>query len=424
MANASPAKHTGRNSSDLHQLVAELVSDPNFIRLQRLEDQPNLFSAVGQTFKERWHTAFLGWLLDPQGSHGLAEFPLLQFLVGLVGSALPPTDGQHACATPQELAEIATSLDLSGATVLPNERNGAEKVLGDFGRIDVFVDLTSEDEVDERPSRFITLIEVKVKASTANSQEQRYPDWLEARKAEAVGDPEAPSVQGVCVFLCPTDQLGDTSEETVGDPRWYAVDFQFLHDRVLMPCVENPDLSPTMRPLLEHYILNLRSAVKGEKLAVTTEEADLARRICAKHSKTFRLLAETLKNDEERADEVADLEVLAGQDQNEGTPLRVAVDGGDVIEGATVRSFFIAALTYLDDRGLLKNLEIPLSTGGNKRWFLNREPVHQGGHAFNRAAKFEPKSNVPGIFVEVNASRSRALKEVKKLVRSAGLKLA
>lgn len=411
----------------LHQLVAELISDPDFLQLQRLEEQPNIFAAVGQTFTERWHSGFLGWLLNPSGSHGLGDFPLLQFLVALVGGAQPPSASQTTICSPQELADLATSLDLSRALVLPNERQGSEMKLGDYGRIDVYVEVEPETDADDGPSaRFIALVEVKVKASIANSQEAKYPAWLEAKQAAAAeSDSEAP-IRGICVFLCPTDQLGDSSEETIGDPRWYCIDFQLLHDRVLVPCLEHRDLSETMRPLLEHYVWNLRSAVKGEKLAVTAEETELARRICAKHAKTFKLLAEIIRTDEDQGDVAADLEAMTERPTSSRTgqsPLSVELEDGTKIYGLYVRSFFLAAFKLLDDRGLLGKVEIPFSIGGRNRWFLNSEPIHRGGQDFTRALQYEPTSaGVDPFYFEVNSDRPGAIKAVKKLCRSVGLK--
>ena len=414
---------------ELPYALAELISDPDFLHLQRLEDQPNFFSAVGQTFRERWHSAFLGWLLDPAGSHGLESFPLLQFLVGLVGfeRVLPPGTEQRTICEPKRLADLATSLDLDRSTVLPNERNPSEQGLGALGRIDVFVDVppAEGDEEGEPSLRFYALIELKVQARAANEQERRYPDWIE--KARAEGEAEGGEAEGVCVFLCPTEQLADSSEETIGDPRWYCADYQFLHDRVLVPCLAHRDLSPTMRPLVEHYVSNLRSALKGEKLAVTEEELELARRICRKHSKTFRMLAEVLKYDPEADEEVvADVEAVA--DSAEGPSgqkvIEVTLSDGTIVRGDTVRRFIRAALEHLDASGLIANVDMPFSTGGTRRWFLNAEAVHKSGRSFIHPGRFEPQTTgVQPFYFEVNTSRDGAAKSVKKLFRSAGLKV-
>ena len=149
--------------------IARLVSHPDFIRLQQLSDRPNLFSAIGRTFTETWHSCFMGWLLDPRGSHQLGTFPLTRFLVTVAKDARPPGRGGESrdlpphYLTPPRLAELAILRDLSDATVMPHERNAQEKQLGEYGRADVWIeDLEQDDVEDEQPlDRFICILEEK-----------------------------------------------------------------------------------------------------------------------------------------------------------------------------------------------------------------------------------------------------------------------
>jgi hypothetical protein len=60
--------------------LAKLASDATFQRFSTLQGQPNIFRAIGRTHTETWHSAFLAWLLDPEGSHQLQTFPLKRFL--------------------------------------------------------------------------------------------------------------------------------------------------------------------------------------------------------------------------------------------------------------------------------------------------------------------------------------------------------
>ena len=63
------------------QQLHAMVNDPAFIQLRRKQDEANIFSIVGQTNTERWHSSFLAWLLNPEGSHGLNYFPLKNLLM-------------------------------------------------------------------------------------------------------------------------------------------------------------------------------------------------------------------------------------------------------------------------------------------------------------------------------------------------------
>lgn len=70
--------------------LASLVADAGFQRLSALQGQPNIFRAIGRTHTETWHSAFLGWLLDPKGSHQLGTFPLRRFLAMVAQSHIIP----------------------------------------------------------------------------------------------------------------------------------------------------------------------------------------------------------------------------------------------------------------------------------------------------------------------------------------------
>ncbi len=67
--------------SDRRSEILELVHDPRFIDFELLQEAPSIFNAVGRTHTETWHSALLGWLLDPSSSHSLGVFPLKRFLL-------------------------------------------------------------------------------------------------------------------------------------------------------------------------------------------------------------------------------------------------------------------------------------------------------------------------------------------------------
>ena len=69
------------------QKLHAMVNDPAFIQLRRKQDEANIFSIVGQTNTERWHSSFLAWLLNPDGSHELNYFPLKNLLMHMYEKA-------------------------------------------------------------------------------------------------------------------------------------------------------------------------------------------------------------------------------------------------------------------------------------------------------------------------------------------------
>lgn len=67
---------------NFEEKIHGMISDPSFIELRRNSLDLSLFDVVGMTHTERWHSAFLAWLLNPseRSSHGLAYFPMKQLL--------------------------------------------------------------------------------------------------------------------------------------------------------------------------------------------------------------------------------------------------------------------------------------------------------------------------------------------------------
>ena len=78
----------------LHRLLT-LIHDPQFIVFETQQNPPSIFNAVGRTYTETWHSALLGWLLNPKSSHGLGSFPLSRFLLllGLIDKLPVETRG-------------------------------------------------------------------------------------------------------------------------------------------------------------------------------------------------------------------------------------------------------------------------------------------------------------------------------------------
>lgn len=60
--------------------IEKLVTDSRFQELKYRQEKANLFTIVGQTHKEHWHSAFIKWLLDPNSTMHLGHFPLARLL--------------------------------------------------------------------------------------------------------------------------------------------------------------------------------------------------------------------------------------------------------------------------------------------------------------------------------------------------------
>lgn len=65
----------------IEQLYKNLISDQMFESLEVYAKEPNIFSILGISTKELKHSNILGWLFDPNGSHGLGTYFLKKFLI-------------------------------------------------------------------------------------------------------------------------------------------------------------------------------------------------------------------------------------------------------------------------------------------------------------------------------------------------------
>ncbi len=66
----------------MNNRLNEVVNDESFIKLrERLQNKDNnIFSIVGTTETEHWHSSFYKWILSPKGSHGFGSLPLKKFV--------------------------------------------------------------------------------------------------------------------------------------------------------------------------------------------------------------------------------------------------------------------------------------------------------------------------------------------------------
>ena len=114
----------------------------------------NVFEAIGHTHAEERHSNFLGFLLDPQESHGLGDRFLREFILRTVKSV--PRDERTV-----DLVEIYLS-ELSSTLILREHRN-----------IDIFA--INDEE------KFVVVIENKIRSKEHSNQLQRYRQYVESQ---------------------------------------------------------------------------------------------------------------------------------------------------------------------------------------------------------------------------------------------------
>ena len=176
-------------SDDKLNLILSLIHDPTFIAFESEQEAPSIFNAVGRTYTETWHSALLGWLFDPESSHGLGEFPLARLIL-----LLKAEDTLTTAKRGIDLNELLAQGDFSDARVRPNERELAEISVKGVGRFDILV-----DQIKLEPFQEVQiLIEAKVKAQIDSVQCGKYIAHIAQKKTGGTFI--------IPVFVAPTSQ--------------------------------------------------------------------------------------------------------------------------------------------------------------------------------------------------------------------------
>jgi len=353
---------------------------------------------------------FLGWLLDPKGSHGFGSFALQRILLAIADDR---TRRGRKSPDSREIERLAALGILVDANVTPNEQAQQEKTVPGVGRIDVFADnMKTETEADA-----VLLVEQKVNARIDPSQCKKYADWLEGQYPDALR---------ILVLLAPSESVGATFIETVGDDRWRMMDYQALHDLVLVPLLRSSRLTPGTKPLIEQYVDLLRGpgqsrkcmgpeaseegeiTAKGRRLAVIEEEKKLAMELYEQHKDALETIAMAIEPDD------ADLSKRILQKQ---ASLCLYVDS-KAISGRTVPEFFLSALKHilLHRRELGIDERLPYGTGP-KRYLIATTPQHRDGSDFLSPVEED------GLFMETNKGKEQATRDLIRLFEDLGAKV-
>ena len=241
----------GGNQSKEELALQALIMDPNFERLEDLLAEFNLFDVLGIQRRELQHSAFLAWLLNPRGSHGLRDYFLRHFLSQ---AAAAGRDSGIGSFTPIDVDRWKLDdIDIQVAT----ERHN----------IDILI-------VD-RNNEFVCLIENKVGFREHDEQLIRYLDTVDN---EYEGLPTFP------IFLTP-DGIEPASKTDA--ERWVAFGYSRVANIIKhVLCMRRSTISASVASFLEQYERSLGRHV----LETPSNIEQLARQIYDKHREAIDLI--------------------------------------------------------------------------------------------------------------------------------------
>jgi len=214
-----------------------LISSKYFQQLKHLQEKSNVFTIVGQTHTEHWHSAFISWLLDPNSSLCLGHFPIAR-LLSLYMIKSDRADLSLKEVYGMNLDSLHFQTEKTFFTADKKKRS-----------IDVYA------ESDE----LILVLENKVKSKenmngTVVGQTEDYRVYMEQNKR--------PGQKAIYLFITP-----DPKQKPF-DEHYTQITYQEFYDYVIAKCIEHPNLNKDSKYLLEQYANNLREPVNGSPMAL------------------------------------------------------------------------------------------------------------------------------------------------------------
>lgn len=215
----------------------KLIASRQFQQLKYFQEKSNVFTIVGQTHTEHWHSSFMKWLLDPTSSICLGHYPLVRLL------------SLYMIKSGTEDLSLKEVFDMN----LDAVHFETEKTFFTADRKKRSIDVYGESD------ELILVIENKVKArenmnGTDVGQTKDYRDYVEECRKNGQ--------KVICLFITP-----DPKQKPY-DNSYTQITYQEFFDYVIAKCIEHPQLNKDGRYLLEQYANNLREPVHGSPMAL------------------------------------------------------------------------------------------------------------------------------------------------------------
>jgi len=437
-------------------MLYELTMDKDFVALKFLIDRPNVFHVVGATHLETWHSRFLSWLLDPTERHMLGYYPFQRFLMAVAESADENLDDITDLAmlnvSQFRNPEVTPEKDINKLDISEQETFEEKEKNDDKGRLDVFFKVNMVDKEDpSREKRVILAVEQKVYARVDINQCHKY-----LRKFEETFKDETYLLVG----LVPKSQIKETNEQTFGSSKWIGMDYQQLVDIVLMPCLENPDLSLYAKPIIQQYLDVLRMPYKNkrEKLATIEEERILVRSLFDRFEDVFKAITKisneeeseernyvstvvnetygdvfrTIKwilNEENDVEELWNFSTFQRNIYKRWDELHIVIhyeEEETVIYGNSVPELWKKVLLWIEEHDLpLRQLieEGFILGGGNRgnRYAIAFQPIHKNRKKFASIHTYESIITGETYYIETKINPQSAMKTIAKLFTNLGV---
>ena len=294
-----------RKNKNFIPRLHNLISSAYFIKLCQRFEKNNIFNIVGRTQQENWHSSFIAWLLNPNGSHGLDHFPIRCLLTSIRVLAESMNNGEGGGGNalnnlPEHL--VIDDCEFSETVVRPEsigkishrekkvhyKDDVVDRNLHRKYDQDIAFDIALSTKItmpDKKPQRLVLICENKVTSPEDTYQNEDggkfyqteiYADYWDHKAAffpinakvpaevqngvskykypQDAPVPEYPhlKVQGVTTYVALV--FLSAKDVVAHDHRFVSMSYQKLYDYVLKPSLNHPKISPEAKIYLQEYI--------------------------------------------------------------------------------------------------------------------------------------------------------------------------
>ena len=227
--------------------IEGLITDSRFQELKFRQEKTNVFTIVGQTHTEHWHSSFMSWLLDPHSSLRLGHFPLARLLT-MYMIKNPDCGYTLRDIYNWDLDDVKFSTE-KDASYQGNKRS---------------IDVYGESR------ELIIVIENKVNAKENynNSTQGQTIDYYNYVKAH-----KSPKQYALFFFI-----TADQKQHAFAD-MYVQISYQEMFDNIISKCIDHPQISDDGKYLLEQYAANLRETIRNSNTPMALVNINLCKEL-------------------------------------------------------------------------------------------------------------------------------------------------
>lgn len=290
---------------DIKTKVANLRTSNVYINLTNYYSKKSLFSIIGDDRNEKVHSNFIAWILRPEESHGLGDYPLQEFLLLLSKAKGYERNRDAFLPENYERTFLIGNYKLHNAFV-DREHNTGEVVSSskknNKGLIDILLEL--DITIDRERKILPIIIENKVgskendyRKTSGCMQTELYYKWGQEKQYTDKTKYFSP----IYVFL--------TAKSTAAVQKEYInINYQDVVDIVLSPCLAKKPTDDGEYNI-KNYLrcLSYSNICEGEErdyiMAITDAEKKLLMEFYETNKPLLSAVAECLMTDEEVSEE-------------------------------------------------------------------------------------------------------------------------